>query len=111
MGLTLAARCAGCGYSEDLLQLGATHAEIAQHDVCTREVYVVPCCTRLASVLIFMGQPLPEDLPCPHCAATLDLGACSRVAISRLSGVQLEGHACPRCAAPELAFAERGRVV
>jgi len=111
LGLTLSAHCAACGYDEDQLALGATHQEIAQHDVCTREVYVVSCCTRLASLLIYMGQPLPSALPCPHCAQPVDFEASSRVPIARLKGVVLEGHPCPRCREPHLAFTELGKFV
>ncbi|MCA8925713.1 MAG: hypothetical protein KDD82_28145 [Planctomycetes bacterium] len=111
MGLTLSARCAACGYDEDDIKLGATHQEIAQHDVCTREVYVVSCCTRLASLLIYLGQPLPADLPCPHCERPVDFDASPRLPIATLSGVRLTGHPCPRCGAAELGFTELGRFV
>ncbi|MGE0709322.1 MAG: hypothetical protein AB7N76_26820 [Planctomycetota bacterium] len=107
MGLILDASCA-CGFSAEGLRLGATHEEIARHDVEVAEIFRTACCTTLLSVQVLLGQPLPAPL-CPGCGQAVTLAPESRYAIARLSGVRLEGHPCPRCGEPALSFREQRR--
>ena len=102
MGLFLTAQCP-CGYERGDLRLGATHAQIAAHDVSTYELYAAPCCGEVQSVLVYMGAPLP-DAPCERCAAPLPLSAPTRYRVATLKGQVMEGHRCPRCQAAELRF-------
>ena len=95
--------CGACGYRESGLGLGATHAEIAQHDVCTRELFRAPCCGVVVSAVVEMGQPRPSP-PCPGCETALVLSEDLRYRVARLSGDVWDGHRCPRCAEASLRF-------
>jgi ribosomal protein S27E len=103
MGLILTARCGACGHEQTDLALGATHAEIAAHDVSTRELYEAPCCQVVQSVHLLMGQPLP-DVDCAECGERLPLAAEQRYRVATLKGEVFSGHRCPACGASELAF-------
>ena len=103
MGLILHARCGACGYDRADLRLGATHAQIDQHDICHHEVHASPCCRELQSVLLFLGAPLPEP-PCARCGVAFVLAPERRYRISTMKGEVLTGHACPRCGARALSF-------
>ncbi|RMG08796.1 MAG: hypothetical protein D6731_21015 [Planctomycetota bacterium] len=103
MGLILDAACAACAFRAGGLRLGATHAEIGQHDVCTRELYLAPCCARVQSVRVFLGRPLPE-VSCEECARPLPLRPEHRYRIATLKGEVFRAHPCPRCGARALAF-------
>jgi hypothetical protein len=83
--------------------LGATHAQIAAHDVSTYELFAAPCCGEVQSVLVYMGTPYPEA-SCEGCKAPLSLGPETRYRVATLKGEVYEGHPCPRCQAPELRF-------
>lgn len=102
MGLFLSAHCP-CGYQRDELRLGATHAQIAAHDVSTWELYTAPCCGEVQSVLVYMGAELPTA-QCERCQAPLPLDRASRYRVSTLKGQVYEGHTCPRCGTPRLRF-------
>lgn len=110
VGFVVDARCHDCGYAREDLRFGATHEEIGQHDVCTRELYRAPCCGEVQSVLIYMGQPLPERA-CEGCEATLDLGLELRYRVATLKGEVWSGHPCPRCAEAALEFRPRDKFV
>lgn len=103
MGLFLKASCPACGYQRGGLRLGATHAQIAAHDVSTFEVFRATCCDELQSVLVYMGQAYPSTC-CDRCQLPLKLDAETRYRISTLKGQVYEGHVCPRCQAAELRF-------
>ena len=107
MGLILDATCASCGFTRDGLRLGATHEQIAQHDVCAHELFAVACCSTVASVLVFLGQPYP-DTSCDACKTPLTLTAETRYRISTLKGEVLEEHACPVCDRSTLSFQPTG---
>ena len=108
MGLILDAGCDGCGFSRADLRLGATHGQIAEHDVNTLELYGALCCGTLQSVRVFMGQPLPE-VPCEACGVNLTLAPETRYRVATLKGEVLGGHPCPACGAHRLTFVATGR--
>jgi len=110
MGLVLTATCEGCGFQQPDLRLGATHAQIAQHDVCHRDLYRASCCNRVQSVLLYLGQPLPE-VACEGCGQALVLTAETRYRIATMKGEVLEGHACPGCGSQTLSFQQTGKFV
>lgn len=107
MGLILDAGCDSCGFSRRALRLGATHAEIATHDVNTLELFATPCCKSMQSVRVLMGQPYPAP-PCEGCAKPLSLAAGERYRIATMKGEVLTGHRCPACGAETLAFEVKG---
>ncbi len=107
MGWVLRAECAACGHGETDLRLGATHGEIGQHDVCHRDLFRAPCCGRLESVLLYLGQPLPAAA-CSGCGQALVLDAAHRYRIATLKGERLDRHPCPRCGVVALAFEKIG---
>jgi hypothetical protein len=110
MGLFLDAACSACDYRRAGLRLGATHRQIEQHDVCTHELYRLSCCGEVQSVLIYMGQPLPE-LDCATCGVALDLAVTPRYRVATMKGEVLEDHPCPRCGESRLGFSRRGKFV
>lgn len=101
MGLVLEARCGDCDFAQGDLKLGGTHEQIAAHDVSHYQVFPAGCCRRLQSVLLLLGQPLPE-VDCDACSDRLALVKHYRV--STLKGEQWSGHTCPACAAESLTF-------
>mgnify|MGYP001199448757 CR=1 FL=1 len=107
MGLYLSAACP-CGYTRQGLRLGATHGQIAAHDVSHYELFLARCCREVQSVLVLLGQPLPAA-SCERCQVPLDLAGAQRHRVSTLKGERLEGHICPRCEAPRLGYAVTGR--
>lgn len=109
MGLHLSAACP-CGYRREGLRLGATHEQIAAHDVSHYELFLTPCCREVQSVLVLLGQPLPAGA-CARCQAPLDLSAATRHRVTTLKGERLSGHACPRCGEARLAYEVTGRFV
>lgn len=110
MGLVLDARCDDCGYARDGLRLGATHAQIAAHDVSHLEVFAAPCCRDLQSVHLFLGVPWPQP-PCERCGAPVTLVPERRYRISTMKGEVLQGHPCPRCEKKTLRFVRRGTFI
>ncbi len=110
MGLILRASCAACGYARDDLRLGGDHGQIAAHDVSHWELYRLPCCGEVESVLLHLGAPPPE-VACARCGAQAALGRETRYRVATLKGEALTGHPCPRCAAATLAFERRGKFV
>ena len=107
MGLILDARCDACGFAQSALKLGATHAEIATHDVNTLELFSAPCCKAVQSVRVLMGHPYPET-PCEGCAKPLPLAPDQRYRIATMKGEILKGHRCPSCGADRLSFESKG---
>lgn len=110
MGWVLGAACSGCGFAQGDLRLGASHAEIGQHDVCHRVLVLASCCGAIQDVLLYMGQP-PRAVPCERCQAALDVAAAHRYRISTLKGEVLTAHRCPRCGVDALEFRRTGSFV
>lgn len=106
MGLLLDATCDDCAFARPGLKLGATHAQIDRHDIEHHELFAVPCCRDLQSVVVLLGQPLPEP-PCATCGAPLQLRPEARLRVTTMKGEVLEGHPCPRCAARRLRLTVR----
>lgn len=102
----LEARCA-CGYARSGLRLGATHAQIAAHDVSHYELVLAACCGEVQSVLVRLGQP-PGQASCERCARPIELAAAARHRVSTLKGERLEGHRCPRCGEQALGYTRAG---
>lgn len=109
MGLILRASCGACGFAQEDLRLGATHEQIADHDVSHSEVFQATCCGRLQSVRLLLGQGYPDPGPaCEFCEELVAPRDETRYRISTMKGEDLAGHRCPVCAAPQLSFEKTG---
>ena len=110
MGLILDGACGECGYEVRDLRLGGSHAQIAAHDVSAYELFRAACCQQVQSVLVYLGQGLP-DARCEGCDQPLPLAPEQRYRVATLKGEAFGGHGCPRCARPSLTFVAKDRFV